>query len=299
MRTFVSQHAVLLLAICSISIPALSELTYPTGMNPRWVTAADLNHDGKPDVVTASGTAVSVLLNRGDGRLLPHVDYALPGGLITIADINSDSHPDIVGVNDGAISVLLGNGDGTFQTSLRSHYSCGMDTIGLAFGDFDGDGNLDAAIAHGPPYKFAIMAGDGAGSFQLQSCGVEKIRDLRVLDLNHDGKLDIAAVNNGPGSSHGLQVLIGNGDGSFQPPVGYGPNQSLDSFNLLDLNHDGAADAVGITDSYLGTITSLLGKTDGTFVQTWQQGLHTGLWALVVSNFDQDANLDLVVLTQP
>ena len=83
---------------------------------------ADLNGDGKPDVVTANSRfetgTVSVLLNRGDGSLQSSVDYATDQGThsVAVADLTGDGTPDLATANSIAstVSVLANRGDGIF-----------------------------------------------------------------------------------------------------------------------------------------------------------------------------------------
>jgi hypothetical protein len=103
------------------------------------VAVADVNGDGKPDLLVtnscvsssncANGT-VSVLLGNSDGTFHAAVTYdsgGNGGGSVAVADVNGDGRPDLVVANNcassgscanGTVSVLLGNGDGTFQTAV-------------------------------------------------------------------------------------------------------------------------------------------------------------------------------------
>src|SRR5438045_2038432 len=97
--------------------------SYATGKIPVSVAIADLNADGKPDVAVANeggeSESVSVLLNRGDGRLQPRRDYAtgLEPSSVVIGDLNGDGKLDLATANEDndTVSVLLNRGDGSFR----------------------------------------------------------------------------------------------------------------------------------------------------------------------------------------
>ena len=88
------------------------------------MAVADLNGDGKPDLVIANygGNTVSVLLGNGDGPSSPsRPSRRQSPDRVAVADFNGDGKPDLVVANydDNTVSVLLGNGDGTFRATGR------------------------------------------------------------------------------------------------------------------------------------------------------------------------------------
>ncbi len=270
-------------------------------------TAADFNHDGRPDLALAGlcGNAdcsigvVAVLLNAGNGNFAPAANYVSGGSSpvsVAVGDFNGDGQPDIVVSNScastqdcstGTLGVLLGNSDGTFQTALVSNVPSGA----LAVGDFNGDGKLDLAITSastgsmgGSNGSVNILLGNGNGTFASAvpfSSGAPYAQAVAVADFNGDGNLDLAIANGncvdngvflqcGAGS---VGLLLGNGDGSFKPAVLYSTIDD-DSFTITtgDFNGDGKLDlAVGNgncetpTTCEIGTVAVLLGGGDGTF----------------------------------
>jgi len=122
---------------------------YPTEAHPSSVAVGDLNADGEADVVTTgsrkndSDFAVSVLLNRGDGRLAARRDYRGPGFSVAVGDLNGDGAPDLAGTGLLHVSVLFNDGRGRFGSKLDYDPSGGNETVNVELADLNGDGRLD------------------------------------------------------------------------------------------------------------------------------------------------------------
>jgi hypothetical protein len=230
------------------------------------VAIADLNGDGKPDLVVGSGcnfyncgnAAVGVSLGNGDGTFKAPVTYSL-GGLyanVAIGDLNGDGRPDVVVANGGAaVLLLLGNGDGTLQAPVS--YGSGECSNSVAIADVNGDGKSDLLVANcGGASTVSVLLGNGDGTFQPATSypagGGEEFP--AVADLNGDGHLDVAVVGDG------VNVLVGNGDGTFQAPVNYNSGGiGSDSIAVTDLDSDGRPDIV------VGNWASTVGVLRNTF----------------------------------
>jgi uncharacterized repeat protein (TIGR01451 family) len=127
----------------------LSAVTYPSSLNIMPVFSADLNGDGKMDLVavSANSSGINILLGNGDGTFQPPVVYGNNIGAVysaVVGDINGDGKLDLTIPTSSAIVVLYGNGDGTFQsaTTLIS-----LDDVGpQVIADFNGDGITDVAV---------------------------------------------------------------------------------------------------------------------------------------------------------
>jgi hypothetical protein len=195
------------------------------GLFPRDVVVADVNGDGKPDMVVASlypfsfeADSVGVRLGNGDGTFQSESFYGMGGtngaSSVVAADVNLDGKLDLVFVNDhdsfGAnIGVLLGNGDGTFRP-VKTYSSHGSETggPGLAVVDVDGDGNPDLLVADFAGYctpncggAVDVLLGNGNGTFRSvvsYSSGAYGAQSVAVGDLNGDGKPDVVLANQDP-----------------------------------------------------------------------------------------------------
>src|SRR5262245_41369823 len=155
-------------------------------------------------------------------------------------------------------------------------YQASLQPYTVAVGDLNGDGRLDAVTAdgysHGGPVLVWLGNGDGTlrapptsllfGSFQY---------GLALGDFNRDGRLDVAVTTgNHPdtGRGRGVHVLLGRGDGSFEPPRSLDPGDEPWFLARGDFNRDGQLDlAVSLLNSGgdLAGLRVLLGRGDGTF----------------------------------
>jgi hypothetical protein len=233
------------------------------------LAVADVNDDRIPDIVGIGVVLDSVFVMLGEGNKQFGQPITSPAGGkqpldFAVGDLNNDGIPDVVVANNGDphdgsganIAVLLGNGDGTFRLPLT--YLAGSQPYHVVVGDFNGDGNLDVAVIN-TTNNVLVFLGNGDGTLQAVKsypAGNGPI-SIATADFNGDGKLDIATADfNDPHSHSYVAVLLGNGDGTFQPPsefrVGYHPWPLV----VADFNHDGKPDI-----ATLGNAVSILLNT--------------------------------------
>ena len=219
-------------------------VNYPVGRFPTQIQSADFNRDGWLDIAVFGGNRdVNVLLGTGNGTFQSPTSYPLaqlPGAL-TLADMNGDGAIDLViGMREVlAVKVLLGNGDGTFKPALASTSTAtenGTGPYSIVVGDFDRDGKLDVALSD---EVLKIQKGNGDGTLKVPSF-TYRLRntsvDLKSADFNGDGKLEL--VSAGVFSSGALQILMGNGDATFQDAGDQISGSSSISIAITDLNGD-------------------------------------------------------------
>jgi hypothetical protein len=230
---------------------------------------ADINGDGKPDVVgtVCSQGYIYVAFGNGDGTfqapiyttIVPPSNYGMAA-----ADFNADGKMDLAIINaENNVAVLLGNGDGTFQTA--KNFLTGVQPTAISVADFNGDGKLDILVPADNNNALDVLLGNGDGTFQpylaSPTGGVYPIQ-AAVGDFNGDGKLDAAVIEV---QSSEVTIMLGNGDGTFR--FGNQNFTSLYSMTAVDLNGDGKLDLIG-TGTATGAVSgivALFGNGDGTF----------------------------------
>jgi hypothetical protein len=227
---------------------------------------------------------------------------------VAVADFNGDGKADLATLNwnsNGSVSVALGNGQGSFQSP--TDYPVGQYPSSVVAGDFNGDGKLDLAVANdgdlsagAPPTTVSVLLGKGDGTFQPAtsfSVAGYGAFSIAIGDFNGDGKADLAVANIGSpnaGKSASLSVLLGRGDGTFQPAFSYPANPGSSFVTVSDFNGDGVSDLVLANNA---GVSVLLGNGDGSFRagQTYPTGGSAAVW-IAVSDFNGDGKADLAVV---
>jgi hypothetical protein len=212
------------------------------GALPLNIQAADLNGDGKPDLVVANagdpsptatpefkGNAVGVLLNTSSGGSL---SFGVPTSLtancygtfaVAVADFNLDGKPDIAAINYGSanstspnafVSVYMGNGNGTFTPGSPATYDTQSNLPGgqyLAVGNFHGNGTPDLIVAQASN-KVGLLFNTTAASPQVTGTQVNdgSAQRSRVTSLQVTFSTQVSFATT-PGAAF---TLIRNSDGA-------------------------------------------------------------------------------------
>ena len=215
------------------------------GEQPFSVAAADLDGDGKPNLVLGNmvlgignGDRVSMLLNKGDGTFAPagRLNTVWSIKKVSAVDVNGDGKPNVVVLTDQSVSVYLNQGRGAFAhkvdypvgTWAESSYA-----TSFVAADLDGDGKPDLAVTsantafHFGQSNVNVLLNKGDGTFAVR--GAYPIGDdsqsIAAADLDGDGKLDLALTDTAPNSAEGegcvVSVLLNKGGGTFAPRVDY------------------------------------------------------------------------------
>jgi hypothetical protein len=256
----------------------------PVGKGPGFIAIADLNHDGKLDLLVANiedGT-ISVLLGDGQRHFTPAPGSPFPCNpnptVIAVADMNGDGNPDLVIANHQTpyITILLGDGKGGFKPSPHSPFATQSHPHphGVAVADFLGDGKPAVVTDSGGRDQILLMPGDGMGNLilpgKLFPTDGHSDQGVRSADFNKDGKPDVVTTGQ---NINAISLLLGDGKGGFRKAPGspFPAGAAPWAFTIDDINRDGNPDVVVIPyhrdlrDLKQLGVTVLLGDGKGGF----------------------------------
>ena len=266
---------------------------------------ADFNEDGIADLAAvniAPDYVVYVFLGNGDGTFQPPVAYTTGTRPKTVAsgDFNRDGHLDLVTNGRGTVCILLGNGDGTFGPVSQYGAIPLEEPDNLKTADFNGDGNLDVVIANGlGNHTVSVFLGNGDGTLRpavAYEAAYTPVYPV-VGDFNRDNILDLAVTGAELSGATIVSILLGNGDGSFQPPVSYDIG-SPHGATAADFDGDCKLD-LAVANYGDGTVSILRGNGDGTFQPRVDYPIDLyGPWNITTADLNADGHLDLVVNTR-
>jgi FG-GAP-like repeat len=187
---------------------------------PMSMATADMNADGKPDVVIASQGTVGILLNSSANLFVNEVDTPTPTSIgdvsgLAIADFNGDEAPDVVIASGPALAVLLNDGHGALKPGLLTQLDPQDVVTSVATADFDKDGKVDIAVSASGGL---LLMGHGDGTFgPPQTISTPPALYWTVVfaaDFNGDGYPDLADGNS---------LLLNDGHGALGTVVSFPP----------------------------------------------------------------------------
>lgn len=292
-----------------------SVISYSAGTNPAGINTADLNGDGKKDIAftdinAAPSGAVPVYLGNGSGGFTLHTTLSTGSGTVSVhpnniimADVTGDNKLDfLVACEDASNKVYIWPGDGAGGATTPYAYIVGTGTsynqMGLAIGDFNGDGKKDIVTANGSVGTITVLLNNasGTGSFTSNSYSAGNNPQAAVCaDFDGDGDIDVAVANH---SSNQVSVLTNDGSGVFSAPTT--PTEFLvDTMPVqmvtADFDGNGKPDIATANESVTSDNTSVLlnalpGAVSITGVTTVCAGISTTLTASGTGNFSWSAN---------
>ena len=284
-----------------------------TGLGPGSLVMADLDGDGDQDVATSnisSGT-VTVLKNNGVGNFFeppssPETVGSFPQG-IAAADVDLDDDIDLAVASQtgNSLTILKNTGTGNFVQPPSSPEPAGNVPVNIAAGDFDGDVDVDLAVANADdsvnPGNVTILRNNGGGQYVIPSTSPEPVGfkpvSLATADFNSDGNLDLAVANQQSGN---VTILQNTGSGvNFVQAAGspYPAGTFPQGVVTGDLDTDGDFE-FAVVNQGTNNVTVYKNTGPGRFFQPPWSPEPVGMRPLrapAIADFDGDIDFDLAV----
>lgn len=241
-----------------------SGITYSSGSNPVWLSAADLDRDGRLDLVSnhASGGSIGIYRNNAStgsfnaATLDARADISLNAlsEELSIGDLNRDGQLDIVTTsNNNTLFQLFNNTTtvgalttGSFDAPLD--FTAGDDAISIAVGDLDGDGLVDVVTGNRGDVNITTMRNTTSGSYSFESPETRSAGNnpwgLELADIDGDGRLDVVASSQSDNQLYLYRNTSTVGDINLASPVTFSLPSGSFQLAIGDLSGDGKSEIV-------------------------------------------------------
>ncbi|MCE9594268.1 MAG: VCBS repeat-containing protein [Planctomycetes bacterium] len=295
---FLSTNGAGLLAPFTIALPAFA---YD-------VAVADVDRDGRRDLVVAGGTELDVLLGTGGSGAAM---FAAPlrytrgyaAGAVEAADFDHDAFTDVA-VLHGGQGLIVSYGDDHGALLQTNEATIAAPARGLATGDVDFDGDVDAVLAVGAGTQakgFLCYRNDGAGAlaapvFTAFGAAGEP-GEIDVGDLDGSGALDLVSARVPSSAPGAIDLWLGSGSGSFAPGASLSATVACDAARIADLDGDTVNDV--IARSYLDSeLVVWRGLGGGSFSAALQTATLGHVYDFALGYVNGDALLDVVTVSK-
>ncbi|HZV36079.1 MAG TPA: immunoglobulin domain-containing protein, partial [Verrucomicrobiae bacterium] len=311
-----------------------SQIVLPSGSGPNKVVIADIDGDGKPDLIVSDdyGSSISVYRNISTNGVLGTNSFAMPVTLpatsgqyspwgLVVADVDGDGKPDIIVTDDSLPLISIYRNTSTPGSLSSNSFAARVDLpagntpLAVEVRDMDGDGKPDLVVANANDGTVSIFRNTGSpGSLTTNSfaprvdfptgAGCE---DVKVADLDGDGLPDIVTANNGAGTVSVLRNLGTPGSittNSFAPAVNIPVLSEPVQLAIGDLDGDGKPDITvtfylpQMTVSVLRNISTVGSLTANSFAAHVDFALGGRGHTPQLADLDGSGKPDLAVVTE-
>jgi hypothetical protein len=266
------------------------------GDAPNCVVAADVNGDGKVDLISANSydSTLTVLTNNGSGSFGSNATLNVGNEPVWVvaADVNGDGKLDLISANyyDSTLTVLTNNGSGGFGSNAT--LNVGLGPVSVVAADVNGDGKVDLISANGYTNTLTVLTNNGRGGFGFNATlnvGGSP-NSVVAADVNGDGKLDLISAN---ANTNTLTVLTNNGSGGFVLSATLTVGNIPDQVIAADVNGDGKVDLITANEDD-NTLTVLTNNGSGGFVLAATLTVGNGATSVAAADVNEDGKLDLI-----
>ncbi len=285
--------------------------SYRLGMVSGPPLAADVNHDGRPDILVRNNDSASfsVLLNDGAGRLRAASNYKADGsgyGMIA-ADVNGDGHADVIYGTINGPTVYLALPDGHFHLPASLELDAYVQALEPP-ADLNHDGiadvlafaSPDPAICGGGDHRAFLhpalsSTGIGLSKFPAPSLGPNATSSVGLGYYNGDSSLDAIAIGTYTSPPNDVEVYFNNGYGYFSSPTRSFSSTTAAVLAGGDFNRDGKSDVAILNGN---TVQVLLGNGGESFGPAVDYAVGAQPVFLAQRDVNHDGKTDLVVVNQ-
>ena len=261
-----------------------------------WLDAADLNIDGRPDLLACADYA-TVALALESGAFDSTQRLSVGEGLrdIAVADLDGDGRLDLLEAHasPNVVQVKLQQADGSFELVQT------LPTLAnplLLTGHADGDGDVDLVVSNATSGLAAVALSLGDGTLSAFSPTIAAGRDLLLADMNGDGRDDLV----GWGQSAGYELRVTYYDlglgGFFAGTSSWPSAVPMSQLAAADIDQDGRVDILAGDGSFSSPILKWVNTGGGLLLKSFNPPLTAPAHDLRCGDFDGDGDPDLLAL---
>ena len=242
-----------------------SNATYNVIGSTRAVLAADVNLDGKMDLIAIGSSTTLVLTNYNSGSFGSNATLVAGGNCGAAFDLNNDGTPDLLIGGNTSVLLLTNNGSGRF--GLNATLNVPGPVFSMAVADINSDGWPDLIVANFNDASLTVFTNSGGGvlvSNATYAVGGGS-RSVVAADVNGESRIDLISGNSAGYPNSSLTVLTNNGSGVFGSNTTLNVARGCSGVAAADLNGDGFTDLVAFDSLDRPGLISVVTNSSGGF----------------------------------